>query len=480
MADPSTLAAALNYYGNSRLKRSEFDGGEPPTIEGLGDQWQGVSDAIQAGPDNARKWLEKEPGYTYGSIVPFKQDAGGNASLAIMDMVRNPLIGALDLMQMKMARDESGKPVGLTDPGLEAMATAMVPWGGGGINKGYLRSGGGPVGRAVDNSLDALNRRSADVAAGVKPQPAIGSPGIRAYHGSPHDFDKFDASKIGTGEGAQAYGHGMYFAENEGVARSYRDSLTPSSRQDLVVRLPGQKPIRGDAIDDIGLDATKFLGVGKQNAGQFPHNTAYYAKKAADSAAAGLPGATARNEAVKARIDEWANAKIGYEPNPGKMYEVNIKSDPDHFLDWDKPLSEQSQKVLQAFGVNKPAGVAASQHFGYSLDEFGALPNEKQTDLIARTPKSKPLGSVTGSAHYEGMARDLGGREKAAAALKQAGIPGIKYLDQGSRAGGVGSSNYVVFDPATIEILRKYGLLGMIGGGAAAAGAQPDAGQTYD
>jgi hypothetical protein len=44
--------------------------------------------------------------------------------------------------------------------------------------------------------------------------------GILAYHGSPYSFDKFDASKIGTGEGAQAYGHGLYFAENEGVARA--------------------------------------------------------------------------------------------------------------------------------------------------------------------------------------------------------------------------------------------------------------------
>jgi len=34
------------------------------------------------------------------------------------------------------------------------------------------------------------------------------------WHGSPHLFDKFDISKIGTGEGAQAYGHGLYFAEN--------------------------------------------------------------------------------------------------------------------------------------------------------------------------------------------------------------------------------------------------------------------------
>ena len=42
---------------------------------------------------------------------------------------------------------------------------------------------------------------------------------IKAYHGSPYDFDKFDLSKIGTGEGAQAYGHGLYFAEEPAVAQ---------------------------------------------------------------------------------------------------------------------------------------------------------------------------------------------------------------------------------------------------------------------
>ena len=50
-------------------------------------------------------------------------------------------------------------------------------------------------------------------------------PGFIAYHGSPHSFDQFDTSKIGTGEGAQAYGHGLYFAEKEGTAQSYRDAL---------------------------------------------------------------------------------------------------------------------------------------------------------------------------------------------------------------------------------------------------------------
>ena len=53
--------------------------------------------------------------------------------------------------------------------------------------------------------------------------------------------------------------------------------------------------------------------------------------------------------------------------------------------------------------------------------------------------------------------------------LHSAGIPGIRYLDGGSRAKGEGSHNYVMFDPQTIEILRKYGLAGLMAGGGAAA-----------
>lgn len=48
---------------------------------------------------------------------------------------------------------------------------------------------------------------------------------IRAFHGSPHDFPAFDISKIGTGEGNQIYGHGLYFAEHEPVAQKYKEAL---------------------------------------------------------------------------------------------------------------------------------------------------------------------------------------------------------------------------------------------------------------
>src|SRR5690606_28647154 len=45
------------------------------------------------------------------------------------------------------------------------------------------------------------------------------------YHGSPYQFDKFSTDKIGTGEGAQAYGYGLYFSSKEQVAKWYAEQL---------------------------------------------------------------------------------------------------------------------------------------------------------------------------------------------------------------------------------------------------------------
>ena len=63
----------------------------------------------------------------------------------------------------------------------------------------------------------------------VKQAAVNAGPLMTVYHGSPHKFDKFDASKIGTGEGAQAYGHGLYLAENPGVATDYARALGPKT-----------------------------------------------------------------------------------------------------------------------------------------------------------------------------------------------------------------------------------------------------------
>lgn len=46
-----------------------------------------------------------------------------------------------------------------------------------------------------------------------------------AFHGSPHVFDTFSTEAIGTGEGAQAHGWGLYFTKSREVAQGYRDRL---------------------------------------------------------------------------------------------------------------------------------------------------------------------------------------------------------------------------------------------------------------
>ena len=63
------------------------------------------------------------------------------------------------------------------------------------------------------------------------PKPTMAE--LDVYHGTPHrfpateanPFGEFDASKIGTGEGAQAYGHGVYLAQAPDVAEGYRRTL---------------------------------------------------------------------------------------------------------------------------------------------------------------------------------------------------------------------------------------------------------------
>jgi hypothetical protein len=243
--------------------------------------------------------------------------------------------------------------------------------------------------------LDAISK------AAPKPQ------GIRAYHGSPADFDRFDSRFINTGEKAQAYGHGLYFAESEGVANNYRMAL--GKRQD--VKYGGVTPSD---------NATVIL---KRNE--------YDVERAlADLAEARKTAEGWRDTRMMQTIDRDMAELQGLRGKPvelpGRMYEVSINADPERFLDWDLQHNEQSAFVNDALAKARAQG------------RFPQAPRR----YIPRTPEET-------------------------AALREAGIPGIRYKDAMSRGADGGTSNYVVFDDSLIQILRKYGLLPP----AAAAGA---------
>ena len=282
---------------------------------------------------------------------------------------------------------------------------------------GALGLPGTPGTRAY--TMGELLSAAVPVVGGVKALRAVkgAKAPIKAYHGSPHDFDQFSLSKIGTGEGAQAYGHGLYFADNEGVARSYRDSLAAKSApksqggidlQELYQYLPDEPTTMAQAQSDFG----RLVEMGAIEPNQ-----------------------------EKQFLDLWdQNIRAA---DKGRMYEVNINADPEDFLDWDAPLSQQSEKVQKVLGPNwrmrndmRPEATGSAA--------FRKLGNMGPNELAARMPP---------------------GEQSAEGVLKARGIPGIKYLDGASRAAGQGTRNYVVFDDKLIDIVKKYGIAGAIGAG---------------
>lgn len=71
---------------------------------------------------------------------------------------------------------------------------------------------------------------------------------LTAYHGTPHEVDKFSSQNIGTGEGAQAYGHGLYFAENKGVAQEYKERLSHDRTKQFDIEMNGKEIGKGGMI----------------------------------------------------------------------------------------------------------------------------------------------------------------------------------------------------------------------------------------
>lgn len=149
------------------------------------------------------------------------RDTAQSASNAIASNVSGPVdliaaalrAGGLDIQQ----------PVGGSEWMQKRGFTAPVEMGAPRIIGETLGMAGPAVVAAKAPQIAAgLNRAGANLAA---PRTLHPQKGAIVWHGSPHKFDKFDSSKIGTGEGAQAYGHGLYLAEKQGVAQEYADAL---------------------------------------------------------------------------------------------------------------------------------------------------------------------------------------------------------------------------------------------------------------
>lgn len=296
---------------------------------------------------------------------------------------------------------------------------------------------------------------------------------LDVWHGTPHKFaptpknplGEFDPTKIGTGEGAQAFGHGHYLAEAPKVAQGYRDKLS----------VP-----RNDASEKIEFsELSKFMGTEKPSVNReikkFIDGDGYFNDFVYEVRQNGSP--------------ELQNMLLKADPSIfdfGHLYKVDLadKTIP-KMLDWDRPLSEQSDVIKALKGTDYEVGISqkeaekiadarlraeaddwAWETGGDPVDYINNANWEKYVDDVRKESGSID-SALTGKQLHELVMRDQGYRPDlfdpynyqvdTSEALRQMGIPGIKYLDHASRDAGKGTRNFVVFpgEEESLNILER-------------------------
>lgn len=241
---------------------------------------------------------------------------------------------------------------------LSEFSTAIVPKDLGAKAREALEKSGVKI---VEYNNKNAGARSAAIA---KQKDMLFQP---AYHGSPHKFDKFSLAHMGSGEGVQAYGWGLYFAGNKAVAEYYRKTLTGETEGKHDQRMAAARIQRKRA---------KF-----------------WAEK---------------GDAARAQEHEKNAAEL--EKEAGQLYKVDIPSD-DTMLLWDKPLSEQPRKVQSA--LNSREVKAAIKKAGYGdADLLGngiyRLLSEKKYGSAEAASKALHAFGINGIKFLDGSSRGAG------------------------------------------------------------------------
>lgn len=279
---------------------------------------------------------------------------------------------------------------------------------------------------------------------------------ITAWHGSPHKFDSFSLQSIGTGEGAQVHGWGLYFAGAREVSEGYREKLTEHGNFGHILIEAGNKTYTQHGsifTDGTGKRADGAIGEalgalartykdGKANTDeaiqqleQRQQDLHERAKKSPALADDFLEAAEEVKDAIKLLRDEGSSWNIKSEIE-GSLFQVEIP-DEDVMLDEQKKLIKQSDKVWTSI---------------QAISDFLSEETGEKVDF-------EDLENLTGEEYYKEVKlyfREEKGKSESEAAkatselFNEYGIKGITY--EGGRDGRC----YVVFDDQAIDIIGKF------------------------
>lgn len=274
-----------------------------------------------------------------------------------------------------------------------------------------------------------------------------------AWHGSPHDFDTFDLGAIGTGEGNQAHGWGLYFAKKKSVSRNYQKVLSKrlgtTNPKLFKVEIPDEKTMLDEdkyfkeqnkdiinkivsAVNDLEIDKRKALLDYYKEHPSYNTNQEYKKllgkiqsiKQDRDYIADAL---TNNVNKIKEKIAREAAAEYGYNFDELKA---------DNTFEMAKKLIGEINEKLSALEKEKEVEGAKEK-----IKEDKIL--ESIGDTFTKTP-------YTGRDVYVALSKAFGGDKGASEFLNSTGVKGITY------DGYTDGRCYVVFDDKAIKVIEKY------------------------
>lgn len=280
-----------------------------------------------------------------------------------------------------------------------------------------------------------------------------------AWHGSPHDFDEFDLGAIGTGEGNQVHGWGLYFAKDKKVSDLYRRELSlihdvdkgtlfkvdvPDTRtmideqQSLNILSKETKQNLNAAINALPEQEKEVFINEYTKSPLFNH----YAKKELDELQSNFDRLNDEYDLLKNKyLDEYLEGKLSTiaQRNLNRFsekYNIDLnalKENPDSINDI------KNQLDTMWFNAFKESGMAGKKYrevyWGKYKNDFSTLLND---------------GGINGRDFYTALSKALGGAKQASEHLNKYGVKGITYIgEQDGRC-------YVVFDDKAIKVIEKY------------------------
>ena len=308
----------------------------------------------------------------------------------------------------------------------------------------------------------------------------------RVYHGSGADFDAFDHSHMGEGEGAQAYGWGTYVTEVEGIGRTYAIQNT-TKHNDALRALQHDVDAISDQLNrhrddlkydeeqlkranewraDAELDYELFRDEAEKLKEKYGEASPKYRnhlfndiytdemKRAQSSVKSTEESIQYRKEKIaeleKALKDKQAEIDELPKEFPRHLYTVKIPDDNgSNYLDWNGHPAESLLKGVGSFLESN----------GFERVQDNPVRYEKGESTVVLNP------NATGADLYAELREALGSDKKASQALAELGCIGIKYPADNMRGGREdGAKNYVIFNENDAKITDHTRFLRTAGG----------------